>query len=97
MDQPAAPSPGLPDRLPTQHGNGPVTAATTVRLATAAHVLGISPASAQELAEREEFPCNVIWTSDGYRVPFAALLRVLRSGRSHYPTTGQDGKPGKER
>lgn len=74
--------------------NSPATAAT-VRLATAAHALGISQAAAVELAERDEFPCTVIWASDGYHVLFAALLRILRSGGSQCPAT-PSGQPDPE-
>lgn len=66
-------SPGL--------GSEPATAAT-VGLATAAHALGFSLATARTLAEHDVFPCSVIRTMDGYRVPFAALVRVLRSARA---------------
>lgn len=69
----------------------PPAGATTVRLATAAHALGICQAAARDLAERGEFPCTVIKTSDGYRVPFAALLRILRSthGKRTGPASGK--------
>jgi hypothetical protein len=59
-----------------------------VGLPTAAHMLGISQADAADLAKRDEFPCVVIRTHDGYRVPFAAVLRVLRS--SHYQGRSAD-------
>ena len=35
----------------------------------------------QVLAEHDEFPCAVIRTTDGYRVTFAALVRILRPRR----------------
>ena len=62
-----------------QQGCHPAPAAT-VGLMTAARALGISPDEADDLARRGEFPCNVIATGEGYRVSFAALLRVLSSG-----------------
>jgi len=49
----------------------------TVALATAARALGISPHDACDLAERGEFPCQVVKSGGGYRVPFAALLGLL--------------------
>ena len=85
MDEHAA-QPAGPYHL-GRRGGSPATAAT-VRLATAAHALGISQAAAHELADRGEFPCNVIQTSDGYCVPFAALLRLLRSGRGKHTGPG---------
>jgi hypothetical protein len=53
----------------------------TIGLLTAAHMLGISQADAADLAKRDEFPCVVIRTHDGHRVPFAAFLQVLRSSQ----------------
>jgi hypothetical protein len=41
-------------------------------------MLGISLSDAQNLAERGQFSCGMLWTSDGYRVTLAALIRVLR-------------------
>ena len=55
----------------------PATPPATVALATAARALGISPQDACDLAERGEFPCPVVESGDGYRVPFAALLKLL--------------------
>ena len=60
-------------------GRGCPAPGATVSLRTAARVLGISPSDAEELAEAEEFPCGVVQSADGYRVPFRSLLRVLRS------------------
>jgi len=78
MDESAIrPFRGDPSRR--QHGCHPAPAAT-VGLMTAARALGISPDEADDLAGRGEFPCNVIATGEGYRVSFAALLRVLSSG-----------------
>jgi hypothetical protein len=71
-------------------GRCPATAAT-VGLATAARMLGLSPAAALALAEGEQFPCNVIKTTAGYRVPFASLMRVLRSSRGARRQATQDG------
>lgn len=85
MDEHAA-QPAGPCHL-GRRGGSPATAAT-VRLATAARALGISQAAAEDLAERGEFACNVIKTSDGYRVPFAALLRLLRSGCGEHTGPG---------
>jgi hypothetical protein len=56
----------------------------TVSLQTAAHALSISPADAQRLAEAGAFPCDVVRSGGGYRIPFRALLHVLRSS----PGTG---------
>ena len=61
---------------------GTTAPAATVGLMTAAHMLGISRSDAQMLAQRGEFPCNVVWMGEDCRVPFAALLRVLRTRRS---------------
>ena len=66
--------------LTGRHLGGQPVSAATVGLMTAAHVLGISPDEAGDLARRGEFPCNVIETSEGYRVSFAVLLQVLGSG-----------------
>jgi hypothetical protein len=68
-----------------------VESAVTIGLMTAARVLGISSDEASDLAGRGEFPCNVIETGDGYRVPFAALLRVLDLGPVR--DDGQDTTP----
>ena len=76
-----------PDQRPTVH----LVPAATVSLMTAARALGISPDEASELAARGEFPCNVIEVGEVYRVPFAALLRVLDSGP--VPNAGQDAAP----
>jgi hypothetical protein len=73
-----------------QRGDHPAPTAT-VGLLTAARALGISPDDAVGLARRGEFPCSVIETGEGYRVPFAALLRVLGSGPVRNP--GQDAGP----
>jgi hypothetical protein len=73
--------------LRQQRGGVPPLAAT-VGLMTAARVLGINPDDADGLARRGEFPCSVIETGEGYRVPFAALLRALGSGPLRNP--GQD-------
>ncbi len=89
MDESAIrPFRGDPSRR--QHGCHPAPAAT-VGLMTAARALGISPDEADDLARRGEFPCNVIETGEGYRVSFAALLRVLGSGPVR--TAGEDGAP----
>jgi hypothetical protein len=76
--------------LRQQRGGDPPPAAT-VGLTTAARALGISPKDADSLARRGEFPCIVIETGEGYRVPFAALLRALGSGPLRNP--GQDAGP----
>ena len=73
-----------------QHGGYPGPTAT-VGLMTAARALGISPDDADDLARRDEFPCSVIQTGEGYRVLFAALLRALNSGLVRNP--GQDTGP----
>jgi hypothetical protein len=75
------------DQLPRRASPKPPA---TVGLMTAAHALGISPDEARDLAERHEFPCNVIETGTGYRVSFAALLRVLGSGPVHDERKGTD-------
>jgi hypothetical protein len=62
---------------------GTTAPAATVGLMTAAHVLGISRSDARTLAQRGEFPCSVVWVGEDYRVPFTALLRLLRSLPSH--------------
>jgi hypothetical protein len=54
---------------------------STVSLSTAARMLGISHADALELIDRGEFPCGVLWTSEGHRVTFAALLQALRGNQ----------------
>lgn len=72
-------------------GRSPATAAT-VGLATAARVLGLSPATALALAEHEQFPCSVIKTTAGFRVPFGSLLRVLRSSRSQSSHDAGNGR-----
>ncbi len=72
-------------------GSSPATSAT-VGLATAALALGINPATAEAIAEHDEFPCQVIRTNDGYRVPFAALLPLLRSRSDR--SAGQTPGPG---
>lgn len=77
VEDPAAPP---PSDSPAGLGSSPATT-VTVGLATAARVLGISPAAAQVLAEHDEFPCAVIRTTDGYRVTFAALVRILHPRR----------------
>lgn len=56
--------------------------ASTVALATAAGMLGIGPDDAVSLAAIGAFPCSVIQTREGYRVPFAALMRLLGPRRS---------------
>ena len=53
--------------------------ATTVSLPAAAKVLGFTPDQAHDLAARGVFPCNVITTADGYRVPFGALMHLLKN------------------
>jgi hypothetical protein len=89
MDEPVIrPVPWEP--LRRQRGGDPPSA-TTVGLTTAARALGISPDDADGLARRGEFPCSVIETGEGYRVPFAALLRALGSGPARDP--GQDAGP----
>ncbi len=49
----------------------------TVALMTAARTLGIGRTKAYELAKSGQFPCRVIKVGERYRVPFAALLRLL--------------------
>lgn len=49
----------------------------TARLLASARPLGTF--GARDLDEAGQFPCQVIRTEDGYRVPFGALVRVLRS------------------
>jgi hypothetical protein len=84
-DSPAWPA--RQDSLLRQPRGRPAPAAT-VGLMTAARALGIRPDQAPGLARRGEFPCTVIETSDGYRVSFAALLRILGSGPVRH--SGQD-------
>ena len=68
-------------RDPSRRQRGGQSApAATVGLMTAAHALRIKPYEAGDLARRGELPCNVIETSEGYRVSFAVLLQVLGSG-----------------
>jgi hypothetical protein len=67
-------------RLP--RGEDRSVPAVTVSLSTAARMLGLPPEQARNLAAREAFPCSVIATVDGYRVPFAALMHLLKSRRS---------------
>jgi hypothetical protein len=69
----------IPDPSLQQPG-GRSAPAATVCLMTAARTLGISPDGACNLAGRDAFPCNVVDTSEGYRVSIAALLQVLGSG-----------------
>jgi hypothetical protein len=78
-------------RDPHQRPTGHLTPAATVGLMTAARALGISPDVASELTARGELGCNVIKVGEGYRVPFAALLRVLDSGPGR--NAGQDAAP----
>jgi hypothetical protein len=78
MNEPAARP--LRRESPRRQGRAHPAPAATVGLITAARVLGISPDEAHNLAKHGDFPCNVIEASDGYRVSFTALLRVLRPG-----------------
>jgi hypothetical protein len=88
VDEPAA----WPVRRdPHQRPAGHLAPAATVSLMTAARALGISPDEASELTARGEFGCNLIEVGEGYRVPFAALLRVLGSGPGR--NAGQDAAP----
>ncbi len=68
-----------------------VEPAATIGLMTGARVRGISSDEASDLAGRGEFPCDVIETGDGYRVPFVALLGVLDRGPVR--DDGQDATP----
>jgi hypothetical protein len=77
--------------LTRRHLGGQPVSAATVGLMTAARALGVSPDEAGDLAERGEFPCEVIEAGDGYRVSFAVLLQVLGSGPVR--DTGQDTGP----
>jgi hypothetical protein len=78
-------------RDPRRLLRGHVEPTATIGLMAAARMLGISPDEASDLAGRREFPCNVIETGDCYRVPFAALLRVLDPGPVRHD--GQDTTP----
>lgn len=75
----AAPAPwrARPDAALRQP-RGRMAPAATVGLMIAACALGIVPGHARGLAESGAFPCSVIETREGYRVPFDALIRVLR-------------------
>lgn len=67
-------------RLPRrQHRSAPTA---TVSLPTAARMVGLMPDQACDLAASGAFPCSVIATVHGYRVPFAALMHHLKSRRS---------------
>ena len=48
-----------------------------VDLVTAARALGLGRTKAYELARRGEFPCHLFRIGDTYRVPTAALLKLL--------------------
>ena len=72
-----------PDGQPQNRADG---LPTTVALMTAARTLGIGRTKAYELAKRGEFPCHVIKIGERYRVPLAALLRLLD------PSTTNDGQ-----
>jgi hypothetical protein len=56
-------------------------------------MLSIGFADALELIDRAEFPCGVLWTSEGHRVTFAALLRVLRSSHDAHPPVDPHSLP----
>src|SRR5205823_2487875 len=70
----------------------------TVSVITDARVLGIASGEARNLARRGAFPCDVIETGKGYRVPFTGLLGLLRSGAiqttrlTDPPTTRAEGR-----
>jgi hypothetical protein len=61
---------------PQKPGTTRLTA--TVSLPAAARTLGIPVSDTRDLAEAGRFPCQVIRTEGGCRVPFGALVRVLR-------------------
>jgi hypothetical protein len=48
-----------------------------VDLVTAGRALGLGRTKAYELARRGEFPCHLFRIGDTYRVPTAALLKLL--------------------
>ncbi len=60
-----------------RQAGGRIAWAATVGLPAAARTLGISPEQAGGLAVCGAFPCAVIETSCGLRVPTAALSQVL--------------------
>jgi hypothetical protein len=61
--------------------SGRVSPAATVALPAAACALGMSHAEAAGLAARGAFPCSVVESGEGYRVPVAALVAILGAGR----------------
>ena len=80
VQPPSAAAPGV------QPHDRPGGIPATVALMTAARTLGIGRTKAYELAKRGEFPCHVIKIGERYRVPLAALLRLLD------PSTTNDGQ-----
>jgi hypothetical protein len=60
---------------------GRATPAATVALPAAACALGMSHSEAAGLAARGAFPCSVVESGQGYRVPIAALMAVLGTRR----------------
>jgi hypothetical protein len=60
---------------------GRTAPAATVALPTAACALGMSHSEAAGLAARGAFPCSVVESGQGYRVPIAALMAVLGTRR----------------
>jgi hypothetical protein len=48
-----------------------------IDIVTAARALGLGRTKAYELARRGEFPCQLFRIGDTYRVPTAALLKLL--------------------
>lgn len=77
MEDPRARWPRVPDPS-SRLWRGRLASGTTVSPRTAARVLGLAPDQALDLAAHGMFPCKVITTSDGYRVPFGALVDHLR-------------------
>jgi hypothetical protein len=49
----------------------------TVKVETAARLMGIGRSLAYELVRRDEFPCTVLHVGNRYIIPTASLLRVL--------------------
>lgn len=64
---------------------------SVVDITTAARALGLSRTYAYQLAKNGEFPCKVLRIGTCYRVPTAALLRLLHP--DHVTNDGQEDRP----
>lgn len=66
--------------------SGRAAPGSTVALPAAACALGMSYDEAAGLAVRGAFPCSIVESGAGYRVPVAALMAIL-GGRPQRPRT----------